>query len=269
MFYPFKFIFVGVFHQVKFFEIASKVARQSLIIVINLVPALEFFVQRPVNECKNDVPDEEHNPVVEPEPDFHVAHGDEHERPSDEEQRKLPALVAERIAAFVAYDGVHHWKTGAKTAHQALDEHESGNHACDGGCFYIYRKRSLVTHAGLVFLFLEKDDADDKVEKAGPEKVCFAFGDARVQKGAETDEKGEPRDDGKHDRDLCFIVEQAHNMYVQHAHEPGNGVFGAHRESDGDIGETAGDRDGRRDGFELRIFQVGAQSSEGGHHKDE
>ena len=207
--------------------------------------------------------------MVEPEPDFHVAHGHEHERPCDEEQRELPALVAERIAAFVAYDGVHHRETGAKTAHQALNEHEPGNHACDGGSLDIYRKRGLVTHAGLVFLLLEKDYADDKVEKAGPEKVGFAFGDTRVQKGAEADEEDESRDDGKHDRDFCLVVEQMHDMHVQHAHEPGNGVFGAHRESDGDVGETAGDGDGRRDGFELRIFQVGAQSSEGGHHKDE
>ena len=207
--------------------------------------------------------------MVEPEPDFHVAHGDEHERPRDEEQRKLPALVAERIAAFVAYDGVHHRETGTKTAHQALDEHEPGNHACDGGRLDIDRERGLVTYAGLVFLLLEKDDADDKVEKAGSEKVRFAFGDARVQKGAEADEKDESRDDGKHDRNLCLIVEQTHDMHVQHAHEPGNSVFGTHRKPDGDIGETAGDRDGRGDGFELRILQIGAQSSEGGHHKDQ
>ena len=207
--------------------------------------------------------------MVEPEPDFHVAHGDEHERPCDEKQRELPALVAERIAALVAYDGVHHRETGAKTAHQALDEHEAGNDSCDGGRLDIDGERGLVTHAGLVFLFLEKDDADDKIEKACSKEVGFAFGDARVQKSAETDEKSEPCDDGKYDGDLNFIVEQAYDMHVQHAHEPGNGIFGAHRESHGDVGETAGDGDGRRDGFELRIFQVGAQSSEGGHHKDE
>ena len=38
-------------------------------------------------------------------------------------------------------------------------------------------------------------------------------------------------------------------MHVQHAHEPGNGIFGAHRESDCNVGEPAGDGDGRRDGF--------------------
>ena len=207
--------------------------------------------------------------MVEPEPDFHVAHGDEHERPCDEKQRELPALIAERIAALVAYNGVHHRETGAKTAHQAFDEHETGNDSCDGGCLDIDGERGLVTYSGLVFLFLEKDDADDKIEKACSEEVGFAFGDPRVQKSAETDEKGEPRDDGKYDGDLNFIVEQAHDMHVQHAHEPGNGIFGAHRESYGDVGETAGDGDGRRDGFELRIFQVGAQSPEGGHHKDQ
>ena len=58
-------------------------------------------------------------------------------------------------------------------------------------------------------------------------------------------------------------------MHIQHAHEPGNCVFGAHRESYSDIGEPAGDGDGRRDGFELGIFQIGADSPEGGHHKDQ
>ena len=55
--------------------------------------------------------------MVEPETDFHIAHGHEHERTCDEEERELPALVAERVTAFVAYDGVHHREAGAKTAH--------------------------------------------------------------------------------------------------------------------------------------------------------
>ena len=54
-------------------------------IVVDFVTALEFFVERPVNERKNDVTDKEHNPVIEPETDFHIAHGDEHERTCDEE----------------------------------------------------------------------------------------------------------------------------------------------------------------------------------------
>ncbi len=33
---------------------------QPLIIIVDFVPALEFFVERPVNECKDDVADEEH-----------------------------------------------------------------------------------------------------------------------------------------------------------------------------------------------------------------
>ena len=55
--------------------------------------------------------------MVEPETDFYVAHGCEHEWPCDEEERELSALVAERVTALVAYDGVHHREAGAKTAH--------------------------------------------------------------------------------------------------------------------------------------------------------
>ena len=128
--------------------------------------------------------------MVESESDFHVSHGDEHERSCDKEERKLPALVAKRKTALVAHDGVHHREAGAKTAHESFDEHESGDDACDCRCFYIYRERSFVTYAGLVFLLLEKDDADDKVKKACSDKIRFAFGDTRVQKCSEGDEKG-------------------------------------------------------------------------------
>ena len=54
-------------------------------IVVDFVAALEFLVERPVNQCKNDVSNEEYNPVIESETDFHIAHGDEHERTCDEE----------------------------------------------------------------------------------------------------------------------------------------------------------------------------------------
>ena len=57
----------------------------SLRIIVYFIPALEFFVERPVNQCENDVADEEHKPVVESEPDFDVSHRDEHERPGNEE----------------------------------------------------------------------------------------------------------------------------------------------------------------------------------------
>ena len=64
-------------------------------------------------------------------------------------------------------------------------------------------------------------------------------------------------------------MEDAHDVYVQHTHETGNRVFGAHRESNGDVGKTARNGNGGRDRFELRVLQVGAQSPEGGDHKDE
>ncbi len=206
--------------------------------------------------------------MVESEPDFDVAHRDKHEWPGNEEQRELPALVAERITALVAHDGVHHRETGAKTAHQPLDEHEPGDDTCNSRGLDIDGERSLVTYSGLVFLLLEKDDADDKVEKASSNKVGFAFGDAGMQKSPEANEKGKPRDNGKHNGDFHFVMEYPHDMHVQHAHESGNGVFCTHRESDCDVGESAGDGNGRRDGFELRIFQIGADCPEGSHHND-
>ena len=207
--------------------------------------------------------------MVQPEPDFYVAHRHEHERACDEEQRELPALVPERKTALVTHDGVHHRETGAEPSHQPLDEHEPGDDTCNGRGFDVDGERGLVAHAGLVFLLLEKDNADDKVKKARPDKVRLAFGDARVQKGTEANEKDESRDDGKHDGDFDFVMEQAHDVHVQHAHESGNGVFGAHRESDGNVGKTAGDGYGRRDGLELRILEVGADCPEGSHHKDQ
>ena len=49
-------------------------------IVVDFVTALEFLVERPVNQCKNDVTDEEHNPVVEPKANLHIAHSHKHKR---------------------------------------------------------------------------------------------------------------------------------------------------------------------------------------------
>ena len=64
-------------------------------------------------------------------------------------------------------------------------------------------------------------------------------------------------------------MENTYDMYVQHAHEARNCIFGAHRESDGNVGKTAGNGNGRRDCLELRVLEVGAQGAEGGNHKDE
>ena len=127
--------------------------------------------------------------MVESKADFYVAHRCKHEWPCDEEERELSALVAERIAALVAYDGIHHREAGAETAHQALDEHEAGNDACDGGRLDVNRERGLVAHTGFVLLLLEENHADDKVKNACADKVRFAFRDARVQKCPERDEK--------------------------------------------------------------------------------
>ena len=183
-------------------------------IVVDFVAALEFLVERPVNQCKNDVTDEEHNPVVESEADFYVAHGHEHEWPCDEEERELPALVAERVTALVAYDGIHHREAGAKTAHQALDEHEPRNDACNGGRLDVNGKRSLVAHAGFVLLFLEENHADDKVKNASADKVCFAFRDAGVQKCSECNEKREPGNNRRYNWNFYFVMENANDVYV-------------------------------------------------------
>ena len=207
--------------------------------------------------------------MVESKADFYVAHRYKHEWPCDEEERELSALVAERIAALVAYDGIHHREAGAETAHQALDEHEAGNDACDGGRLDVNRERGLVTYAGLVFLLLEENHADDQVKNASADKVDFAFGNARVQKCPERDEKRKSCDNRRYDRNFYFVVENADDVHVQKTHEARNGVFGVHRESDRDVGKTAGDGDGRCDRLELRVLQVGAQGSEGGDHKDE
>ena len=101
-------------------------------------------------------------------------------------------MVAERIAAFVANDGIHHREAGAKTAHQAFDEHEAGNDTCDGGRLDVNRERGLVAHAGFILLLLEENHADDKVENASADKIRFAFGDARMQKCPECDKEGKP-----------------------------------------------------------------------------
>lgn len=128
--------------------------------------------------------------MVESKADFYVAHRYKHEWPCDEEERELSALVAERIAALVAYDGIHHREAGAETAHQALDEHEAGNDACDGGRLDVNRERGLVAHTGFVLLLLEENHADDKVKNACADKVRFAFRNARVQKCPERDKEG-------------------------------------------------------------------------------
>ena len=178
-------------------------------------------------------------------------------------------MIAKRIATFVAHDGIHHRKTCAESAHQTLDKHEPGNNPCNGGSLDVNGKRGLVTYAGLVFLLLEKDDSDDKVKEASDDKVGFAFGNVRVQKCSESDKKSQPGNDGGDYRDFCFVMEDADDVYVQHAHKARDCVFGAHREANGDVGKAAGDGNGGGDGFELRILQVCAQSPECRDHKDE
>ncbi len=178
-------------------------------------------------------------------------------------------MVAERVTALVAYDGIHHREAGAKTAHQALDEHESGNNSCDGGRLDVNRERGLVAHAGFVLLLLEENHADDKVKNASADKVRFAFRDACMQKCSECDKKGESCNNRRYDWYFYFVVEDAYNVYVQHAHEARNCIFGAHWESDSDVGKTARDGDCCCDRFELRVLEVGAQGAEGGNHKDE
>ena len=181
----------------------------------------------------------------------------------------MSALVAERKTALVAHDGIHHREAGAKAAHQALDEHQPGNDTCNGGRLDVNGERSLVAHAGLVLLLLEKDDADDKVKKAGADKVGFALGNVCVQECAESDEERKPCNNRWHNRNFYFVMKDADDVHVQKTHETRNGVFGVHRESDRDVGKTAGDGNRCRDRLELGILEVGAQSPEGSDHKDE
>ena len=64
-------------------------------------------------------------------------------------------------------------------------------------------------------------------------------------------------------------MENAHDVYVQHAHEARDCIFGTHRETNGDVGKTAGDGNRRCDRLELRVLQIGAQGAEGGDHENE
>ena len=234
-----------------------------------LVPALEFLVQWPVDGGEQDVAAQEHDPVVPPEAGLDEVHLDEHERPRDEEQGELAALVAEREAALVAHDGVHHREACTKSAHEVLDEHEPGDDARDGGGLDVDGERGLVAHARLVGLRLEQDDADGEVEKADTYEDGLVVGDAGHEERAQRDKEGESRDNAWDDGYLYLVMQDAHDMHVQQAHESRDGVGGAHGEPDGDVGESAGDGDGRRDGLELGVLQVGAQRPEGRDHEDQ
>ena len=128
--------------------------------------------------------------MVQSETDFYVTHLDEHEWPCNQEQRQLPALVAQGIAAFVAHDGIHHGETGAESAHEALDQHQSAYDARNGGCLDVNGERGLVAHAGFVALLLEHDNAHDKVEGANAQEACFGIRNARHQEGAECYKEG-------------------------------------------------------------------------------
>ena len=235
----------------------------------SLVSALEFLVQGPVDGSEQDVAAQQYNPVVQVQEYLDVAHLGEHERPCDEEEGELAALVAQRESALVAHDGVHHREACTKSAHEVLDEHEPGDDARDGGGLDVDGERGLVAHARLVGLRLEQDDADGEVEKADPYEYGLVVGDAGHEERAQRDKEGEARDDAWDDGNLHLVVQDAHDVHVQQAHESRDGVGGAHGEPDGDVGESAGDGDGRRDGLELGVLQVGAQRSEGRDHEDQ
>ena len=157
-----------------------------------------------------------------------VAHLGEHERARDEEQRELPALVAQREARFVAHDGVHHWEARAEPAHEPFYDHEACDDARDGRRLDVHGERCLVAHSGLVLLLLEEDDAHGKVEEADPDKVGLTVRDSGHQECPERDEEGQAEGDGGNYGDFYFVVKYADDMHVEEAHEPGNGVRGAH-----------------------------------------
>ena len=235
----------------------------------SLVPSLEFLVQGPVDGGEQDVAAQQYNPVVQVQEYLDVAHFGEHERPCDEEQRELAALVAQRESALVAHDGVHHRETCTKSAHEPLYEHEPRDDARDGRGLDVDGEGSLVAGPGLVGLLLEEDDSHDKVEDAYGDKVGFPFGDAGHEERSQRDKEGEARDNAWDDGNLHLVMQDAHDMHVQQAHESRDGVGGAHGEPDRDVGEPAGDGDGRRDGLELGVLQVGAQRSEGRDHENQ
>lgn len=235
----------------------------------SLVPALEFLVQGPVDGGEQDVAAQQYNPVVQVQEYLDVAHLGEHERPCDEEQRKLATLVAQRESALVAHDGVHHWEACTKSTHESLDEHESCDDARDGRSLDIDGEGSLVAGSGFVGLLLEQDNADGEVEKADPYEYGFVVGDAGHEERSQCDKEGEASDNAWDDGDLHLVMQDAHNMHVQQAHESRDGVGGTHGEPDRDVGEPAGDGDGRRDGLELGVLQVGAQRSESRDHENQ
>ena len=128
--------------------------------------------------------------MVPPEARLDKVHLDEHERPRDEEQRELTALVAQRIAALVTYDGVHHRETCTEPAHKTLDEHEPGDDARDGRGLDIDGEGRLVADSGLVFLRLEKEDADGQVKQANAYENGFAVGNAGHEERTQRDKEG-------------------------------------------------------------------------------
>ena len=152
--------------------------------------------------------------------------------------------------------------------HEVLDDHEARDNARDGRDLDVHGERGLVAYAGLVLLLLEEDYAYGEVECAGSKEHGLGIGDDGHQEGAESDKEGKPEGDGGDNRDFDLVVEDAHDMHVEEAHEPGNGVRGPHGEPDGDIGETAGDGDGGGDSLELGVLGVGAENTERGDHKD-
>ena len=181
----------------------------------------------------------------------------------------MATLVAQRESALVAHDGVHHWEACTKSTHEPLDEHEPRDDARDGRGLDIDGEGRLVAGSGFVGLLLEQDNADGEIKKANPYENGFVVGDAGHEERAQRDKEGESCDDAWDDGNLHLVMQDAHDMHVQQAHESRDGVGGAHGEPDRDVGEPAGDGDGRRDGLELGVLQVGAQGAEGRDHENQ
>lgn len=195
-------------------------------------------------------------------------HLKEHERARNQEKRELPALVAQRVAALVAHDGVHHGEACAKAAHELFDEHETCDYKGDGGRLDVDRQGSLVADSRLVLLRLEQEYSCGKVKNADGDKERLSLGDSRHEEHACDHKKDEPQDDGGDDGDFGFVMQNSHDVRVEHAHEPRNGICRPDGEAHRNVGEAEGDGNGCRDRLELRVLEVGTHGTERRDHKD-
>lgn len=64
-------------------------------------------------------------------------------------------------------------------------------------------------------------------------------------------------------------MQDADDVCVKHAHKSRDGIGSPDGESNGDVGKSEGNRNGCCDCLKLRVFQIGAQSSEGRDHEDQ